>query len=328
MTIDETDSHAFRVKNVGTAPLTLRVLETTCMCTDVELPSGPIAPGKAADVVLHWRAEGQNVDYRHSAKLETSDPRQRSLILSISGQVRRIIQASPPEIHFNRVLSHKSNEAQVVIHAYRHDDLAIVHHEFLHEETANFFQLDWRPLKPDEYADESGVRSGVLVTVATQPGLPLGPINQRVRLDFEALDLQPLELPIGGSVVSDITLSTAYPKFDRESYVLKMDRVGPNEVVNVEFSVWVKGPYRNEVVLTPKEIFPNDLLRVEVGQPESSASGAAVRIPLTVEVVAGTRLANHLGTTQGEIGRIVFDTNHPEAPTLQLYVSFMVGDFN
>jgi hypothetical protein len=328
MTVGETDSHVFPVRNVGTAPLTLRVRETTCMCTDVTLPPDPVAPGETADVALHWRVEGRDLAYRHSATLETSDPLRRTLKLSISGQVRRIVLAIPSEVTFNRVLSHKVNEAKVAIHAYRHDDLAIVHAEFLHEETRELFQFDWRPLAAQEFADQAGVKSGVMVTITTKPGLPLGPINQRVRLDFEALDLDPFTIPIGGSVVSDITLATAYPKFDRESYVLKLGHVPANEVVKVDFSVWVKGPHRDKVSLTPEEIFPNDLLRVTVGQPEKSPSGAAVKIPLTVQVSAGTRLANHLGTKQGKIGRITFDTNHPEAPTLRLYVSFMVGDFD
>ncbi len=92
--------------------------------------------------------------------------------------------------------------------------------------------------------------------------------------------------------------------------------------------VVVKGPHRHEVRLTPQEVFPDDVLHVSVGEVEELRNGVAVMIPVTVEILAGARSAIHLGSQQGEVGRILLQTNHPKAPTLQLYVSFMVGDFN
>lgn len=328
MTVGESQSHTFHIRNVGTKPLRLNVRQLTCLCTDAKLPSEPVAPGETADVVLQWRAEGRNLAYRHSAVLDTSDPGRRTLILTIHGQVRRIVRAEPPEVSFSRVLSHKANRTEVAVYAYRNEHLTVVHHEFLHEETRDFFQLTTRPLSPPEVAKEPGAKSGVLVTITTKPGIPLGAINQRVRLFFEALELEPLEISIKGSVVSDISLSTGYPNFDREANLLKLGQVSRKRGAKVSFSVWVKGPYRDQVALTPEEIFPNDVLQVTVGQPQTSATGAAVRIPLTVEIPAGSRFANHLGTKQGKIGHITFQTNHPEAPTLRLFVSFAVGDFD
>jgi hypothetical protein len=322
----DSGSHAFGVKNVGTAPLVLSVLETTCLCTDVELPAEPIKPGQAADIIIHWEARGADVDFRHSATLETSDPAQRTLVLSIHGQVRQIVRAVPSEVTFNDMLPHKEVHEQFVVYGYLDHKLDIIQHELLHEETDDYLEIETRPLSEEELSAEAGATSGVMVTVTAKPGLPLGPINQRVRLYFQDLALAPLDVAIKGNVVGDISVYGATLRNTRTvSNLIDFGPVPRERGARAKLYVVVKGPHRGDVKLSPKEILPDDVLKVSVGEPEDS--GAYVKIPLTVEIPVGSRSVNHLGSQQGKLGRILLNTNHPEAPTVKLYVSFAVGDF-
>jgi hypothetical protein len=47
-----------------------------------------------------------------------------------------------------------------------------------------------------------------------------------------------------------------------------------------------------------------------------------VRIPITIEVPAGTPVADHLADDR--LGSIVLDTGHPDTPTLTIPVSLAI----
>jgi hypothetical protein len=83
------------------------------------------------------------------------------------------------------------------------------------------------------------------------------------------------------------------------------------------------GPKCNEVKFTPVSIEP-DLLKVEIGKTTSINGGKATETPLTIEIPKASRPANHLGSEQGKLGKIVLATNHPHVPQLRIYVSFLI----
>jgi len=85
----------------------------------------------------------------------------------------------------------------------------------------------------------------------------------------------------------------------------------------------VKGPHRKEVKFKPIEIFPK-FLEVEFGKTTQINKGIVLQTPLTVRIPAGCRPANHLGSKQGELGRITIETKHPKAPQLRILVKFAV----
>jgi hypothetical protein len=63
-------------------------------------------------------------------------------------------------------------------------------------------------------------------------------------------------------------------------------------------------------------------LRVEVGGGAAIGSAPVVRIPITIEVPAGTPVADHLADDR--LGSIVLDTGHPDTPTLTIPVSLAI----
>lgn len=49
-----------RLKNVGTEPLVISKVETTCGCTAVEYPKYPIVPGDTATLKIEYDGKGKS----------------------------------------------------------------------------------------------------------------------------------------------------------------------------------------------------------------------------------------------------------------------------
>src|SRR5262249_708922 len=66
-------------------------------------------------------------------------------------------------------------------------------------------------------------------------------------------------------------------------------------------------------------------LKVELGEPEDISGGAAMKIPLTVTIPAGTPPANFSGTEQGKAAEIGLETTSEQAKQVPLRVTFVAG---
>src|SRR5690349_13929374 len=59
-------SHEFLIRNVGTAPLTLRAGTTTCKCTLSQVPTAPVPPGGSTKVKVEWAAKSPGGEFSQS----------------------------------------------------------------------------------------------------------------------------------------------------------------------------------------------------------------------------------------------------------------------
>lgn len=63
----------YSFKNVGTTPVTIKTLRTTCGCTTAHLDKKTYAPGETGEVVLHFIFGDRKGLYRKSATVTTDD---------------------------------------------------------------------------------------------------------------------------------------------------------------------------------------------------------------------------------------------------------------
>jgi len=171
------------------------------------------------------------------------------------------------------------------------------------------------------FEDESHASVARKMLVTVKSGLPLGPINQTIQLEVEAKDKATLEIPIQGTVISDITL-VGNSRLDAEHNVLSVGRVRRSEGAQAELRILVKGPDRERIQLTVGERDPEDVLQATIGEPSKIANGAIFLYPLKIEILKTTRVLNRLGTDQGPSGRVVINTTHPQAKQVNLRVRF------
>jgi hypothetical protein len=189
-------------------------------------------------------------------------------------------------------------------------------------ETAEYLQIDWEPVAESEL-NEQEAASGLLAKLTLKPGLPLGPINQTIRLTTNVQEAGTLELPVRGSVVSDISI-VGSARFSEKYSVINFGTVDSAVGAKVNLRILIKGPHRHDVKIDLKSIEPAGSLTAELGARTSINNGAVYMVPLTVEVPKDAQPVNRLGSVQSDYGKVVLETTHPTAKTVPVYVKFAV----
>jgi len=323
MDYDATGTHAFLFRNDGTAPLKLTKGKTTCKCALSKLARQTLLPGETAEVTLQWKPIGSRTPFKQRAVIGTNDPARPSVTLSVHGYVTPKLWASPESLSLGNLSGNQSHTAHFDVFTHCQDNLKIVSCELADEETAEYFQVHSRPLSPDELEGEHLAKAGVRAELTVGPALSLGSISQTIRLVTNLQDAPPLEVPVGGKIASDITISASRDLYDRERNLLKLGTVRRGEGTTVDMYVLVKGPHRQDVRVDVGQVVP-DVLHVKIGERKEMNRGKVIKYPLTVEIHRDSRPVSHLGTRQGDLGKFVINTTHPQAGEIPIFVRFAV----
>jgi hypothetical protein len=324
---DTTVRHAFRFTNVGDAVLTLKAGETTCTrCTISELAKSRVEPGETVEVVVEYKASGAKPQVRQIAPILTNDPKRPRVELSISCIVTTRFRIVPEEVVLSQVSANETKTVDVKIYALLDDSVRVVGHEFLAPESARFFELQSEPIPADRLPD-ADAKSGCRVRLTLKPGLPLGRIQQTIRLDLqlgESPEIVAVEVPIEGSIDSDV--SVVGPGWDQRLSRLSIPAVKSAKGATKTLFVLLRGDRRHDVTIKTGKIDP-PWLKVTLGEPtelKSGGDGGVTQIPLTIEIPPGIPPVNHMGTDQGKYAEVVLETTHPQVTAIRMNLRFVI----
>ena len=312
--------HVFKVRNDGTAPLEITGSSVSCTkCTFVDLPDTAIAPGATGEVVVRWNVDTFEDHFRQSAKVKTNDPDHEELRFVISGQVVRPLKSEPQKLVFSNVQVGEQAQVKLRLSAYFSDHLEVVGHSLADASAAEYFDISTAALAKDQLEPE--VESGVEVTVTAKPGLPVGALNQTLKLKTN-LDEEPeIEIPISGEVVGAVTVS--HKDWDREYSFLNIGQVKQSEGAKRTLRLVVRGTDLSGLELQPAEIDDPEALKVTYGKPVELKAGAVVLVPVTIEIPPGCPLVSHMGG-KDKLAQIVIPTNKSALGRVKLSVKFAV----
>jgi hypothetical protein len=116
----------------------------------------------------------------------------------------------------------------------------------------------------------------------------------------------------------------AGPGWDSSRQALLLGTVSGKAGLRTRVFLTAKGPHRNSVRPTVREVVP-EALQVTIGDGSPIGTGGAVRIPIDIVIPPGSRAVNHLCSQQGPAGRIVLATGHPDSPEFTIPVCVAVG---
>lgn len=315
--------HTFVVRNDGSVPLTLEKGPTSCKCALSDLESDSIMAGKSGKVTLEWKLNVPGEQFRQTAEIYTNDPGYSTIMLEITGKTTDILRIDPMDLVLSSVSVSEGSETPFRIYGFGMDDFKVLKHEFDNEETASFFELTFAELEPADFEGKPDVTCALAATLTVKPGLPLGPINQKIHLTTNVEKASKLDVSVSGSVIGDI--SVVGPRsFSHGRNVIRFGTVDASEGAKATLRLLVKGPYRQDVRFELKEISPADSLTATFGEKKEISDGAVHMYPLTVEVPKGAHTVNCLGAEKGTLGRILIKTTHPIAKEVPIYVKFAV----
>jgi hypothetical protein len=324
---DTKGSHVFEIRNEGDAPLTLAKGSTTCKCTLSNLNDDRLEPGESAKVELEWNAVADE-RFRHSATIRTNDPRHPYLTLTIQGRVGRSHKIVPSDLRFSSPISvGEGATARLHLYSFEGDQFHVTRHQFANTETADNFDLKIEEMPADQVAQEKEAKAGKILNLVVKPGLPLGPLQQRIRLSLDLPGDPSVDVPIEGNVIGDISIVGPVKgsvKWLDEYSLLNLGTVQSDKGAKSQgMHLLVKGQHRDEVNLKIRSVEP-DFLKVEFEEPQPVPGQAVVKIPFTIEVPPKAPAGEHTNTIDRPFGRIEIDTGHPTTPRLQIYLNFTV----
>ncbi len=313
--------HGFVFTNTGDAPLALKAGQPSCKCTVSEIEKKVIAPGESTTVVLEWHTEDTSGAFRTSAPITTNDRKRPRVELVIKGTVTQSFQAVPTSVILGKFAVDEEKSGKLRLYAFGDKPIDVVSHEFTQPETAEFFEVSSERLESDQVTWQDATQ-GTVVTVAAKPGLPPGSIRQTLRLGTSLSHVPPIDIPIQGTVKSHITVA-GDRRWNSRNQSLSLGTIKSSEGESYLLRVQVSGEHRASTELNIEEV-TSPALQVELGEKEELLDGRIVQYPLKIEVPAGSRPVNHLGSSFGENARIVLSTTHPGIQQMVIRVRFAV----
>lgn len=318
MSRNEKRSHTFTVSNRGNAPLSLRFVDKSCQCTEVAVSKSEIEPNGSSQVTLTWQPSTNRPDFQQSARFQTNDPARVELDLTIKGRVQQIVEVVPPAVSLDGVVAGQAQETSIDLVGYREQPLAASRVEFLDTATASFFEADIQPMAPDAVKLIPHAVSGSRITIRVRPGLSIGRFQQQMRIFTDQSDLEPLDVPIQGTVNGNVTF--VGPGYDSRAGIWRVGKLSGSQETTKNLWLIFKGNDSADLQVRVASVDPAEILAVEL--PNASKTDKLVKQGLTVKFKPVGRVVNRQGTADGPIARIVLETNHPDIPRVEIPVAF------
>ncbi len=318
-----TDRHDFVLRSVGSAPLILTKGGTSCKCTISEVSEKPIPPGSSAKVTVQWSGKGNLGEFQQTANILTNDPARPQITLTINGRLTTSVRLDPSELVF-RITAGEKAKGKVRVYGYLAEPFQITAFKLDNPKVAGLFDFHSHPLLPGQLKEDQDAKAGYEVEVAVKPGLPVGPLREKILLLTSYSSHPTAELPVSGRISSEIAIVAR--GWVEENGVLDLGTVSSRTGGQYTLSLFAGGPHHAEIKYGPVEIDPDslDVLKVEIGQTVPVNNGAMSRTTLTITIPAGSRPANHLGSDTGKLGQIKIKTSHPDVPMLRVHIRFAV----
>ena len=151
-----------------------------------------------------------------------------------------------------------------------------------------------------------------------KPGLPLGQMDQTIQITTNMNPDAKFDIPVYGSVVSDISLVGQNTAPDR--MVVEMGSISSAKGAKSKIYLVVKGPHRDQTELKIAAVSPPGELTATLGEPIRD-NPQIVSFPVTLVVPPGTMPVSRQAGSSIEV-RI--ETTHPQLKELTIYVRYAV----
>lgn len=316
-------SHTFVFRNIGQAPLDLKVGATSCRCTIGSLADSSLKPGEQTEVTLEWKATGVLDKFSQTATIVTNDPQHHEILLSVKGTVARTILVEPPGINLGELSVSSPIEQTAYVFAYTGEPLEISDAAWADSDSADKVHVKVTPMPIDKkrFPDHQGASGAAQIELQIEPGLRMGPLDTRITMHTNVKNVPTIDLPVVGKVVGDLQMIGG-ASYDATNSILNLGKVDRREGTTARLHLSVQGPERESIKLEIGEVVPKDSLIVTIGEPKEQSS--RVLYPIICTVPKDAPAASYPGTNAKNFGKVIIKTSHPNIPEFRLYVRLNV----
>ncbi len=315
MEVNSVEKHKFIVRNEGDAPLKVVLGPTTCKCTLSEMEDDEISPGESTEIELQWEPKARAERFRQTAVLYTNDPKNAEIKLTVVGQVDKLLALDPPDSW--NVGEIRDDEPTVVTGSITSKILEKFEVQEI-ESSHDNLTATAEPMTEEELKEREAT-AGYKLTATLEPGVPVGPFNERVTVKTDIRTGTDLVFHFRGHRAGPLRF-VAMPgvKWYPESLGLDLGRFkaaeGKKATLLVLIDKFEGEEWKFEEIDSDPKFLKADLKK----DPEWDGKGRQ-RYRLTFEVPPGSPPV----IRQGKSGaKMTVRTNHPDAKELVFKLVF------
>lgn len=186
--------HTFILKNEGDLSLEIRQVRPSCGCTVANISQNTIPPGGQADVTTRLSLRGRQGAQHKTISVESNDPKQPTLVLSLEGTAVEEIRVQPNQLFFGRITTDSTATGVVEITIQSTNAVKLTRTS---TNTSN--------LTATTEASPNGKLIRVLI--GTQPPLPRGTLRGNVHIETDHPKYPAMDIAVSAFVVSDISFA-------------------------------------------------------------------------------------------------------------------------
>ena len=316
-------THTFMFKNIGTAPMDLKVAGSSCRCTIGSLKDSVLDPGEETAVSLEWKATGVLDQFSQTATIATNDPDHRNVLLTVRGIVSRTIIIEPSVINLGDVPVGQGAKSSAYVFGYSDTPMEVKKVIWGDEHTANMVDIQVTPIEVDaeKFPHHAQAKGAAKIEMAIRNGMALGPINSRLVVDTNIENVTNVDVAVTGTIVGELQF-LPNPSFDAERSLLDFDRIPHGAGASRKMFLSVQGAIRDTLTLEVAEVVPAESLQVTIGEPNRQQNRTI--FPVTCTVPKDAPPAMFPGTSGKNFGKVVIKTNHPDIPQVKLNLRIIV----
>lgn len=181
------------IRNTGDQPLDIGTIRTSCPCLTATLSTARIAPGGDATLRLQMTLSGIDEDIEEQVVVYSNDPAQPVVTYNLSGSVGTVIQILPEGIPLG--VSYRGDVERLEFPPVR---LVAADHAPIGQIRLTASQPYIRP--EARKLDDGSYQVGITLA----PSVPLGRINEWIRVETEHPTVRSLDIPVIGAIVGEL----------------------------------------------------------------------------------------------------------------------------
>ena len=318
---EQKGTHAFSIRNEGTAALTLEVLNKSCSCTSVDLSRSRVSPGQDARITMKWEPNNAGGSYRQGVEIGTNDPTRPRFQLFVEGVYSAPVIAQPNPVQIN-AFSGREASNQTRIFFFEKD---VVIREVTSEASEHFSATFVKSELSEDNLKVNLLKSAKAVydvTVTLKPGMPIGHFKNKIMIRSDS-DLEPeFTFPVNGQVLG--SLAVVSQDYNEKTGVMNLGmttrgtpvqkrlmlRFQPPADITPEFRVVSKNP---------------DWLNVTLGNLIAPTGDNSFQ-PVMIEIPADANLGASDPNDTENPSVIELESNIPEISTIRIPIEYVVRE--
>lgn len=332
MEANHTGKHTFQIVNRGDAPLELVKKGTTCKCTLSGMDKNRLNKGETATVELEWTPPGVRRDFHQHALICTNDPKNAIIELTVYGQVVPKVEVSSDAHWMAQSTGDNSGRKRAEGRIY---SAILKQFKIKKIDTGDSgITAKVEPI-PEKELSEISAKVGYKIALTVPAKGELGHFEKKVTLKTDVGDGTDYYVTVIGTRQGPVTIVRADDSvpWDRDSMRLSLGEFSAKKGASASLMWYVSGLKKNEQLKIEKFEAKPDFVTYKLEPmafkiPPPDKKGAAKtkqpgpakkRYRLTVSVPPGKIPS---AVTSRNPGQLVFTTNHPDAKTIRISLTF------